>query len=450
MNIVSYSKGARALVADHSEFQELCALFSTGALGEQEVSRLNEHLAECSDCRRYLEEFAQKAEENMSQLAPKLAPEASSTEAFDLGAAKKRLFEGLSKHKTDDANNEGRFEYALAGVPRHIEDASFFTQPLTFVRSFKPFLPYAAGFFLALGLSLTLYWNGPRKLTDEFRLTAGRAENGAAASKEETKELARQRDELKARLQERTNAVVVLQGQIGQMKRRIGELEASGTKSAEELQQLEATKQSLTKNLQDAQTATESLRNEFDSFRHEHAGESLKATNLEKRVEQLSATVKDDKETIEQQAAEVEQQRELLAHDRDIRDLMGARQLYVAEVSDSDEYGRQKKPYARVFYTKEKSLIFYGFDLDKQPGVKNASAFQVWGWRGPNRETALNLGILFQDSSTNRRWILKIDDPMKLQQINAVYVTVEPRGGSLRPTGKQLLFAYLRVDPNHP
>jgi hypothetical protein len=34
--------------------------------------------------------------------------------------------------------------------------------------------------------------------------------------------------------------------------------------------------------------------------------------------------------------------------------------------------------------------------------------------------------------------------------IDAVFVTVEPNGGSQHPRGKQLLFAYLRTSPNHP
>jgi hypothetical protein len=37
-----------------------------------------------------------------------------------------------------------------------------------------------------------------------------------------------------------------------------------------------------------------------------------------------------------------------------------------------------------------------------------------------------------------------------LEDIDAVFVTVEPHGGSQHPSGKQLLFAYLRVSPNHP
>jgi hypothetical protein len=45
---------------------------------------------------------------------------------------------------------------------------------------------------------------------------------------------------------------------------------------------------------------------------------------------------------------------------------------------------------------------------------------------------------------------VKCDDPKTLAQIDGVFVTIEPNGGSPKPSGKSLLFAYLRVDPNHP
>ena len=109
-----------------------------------------------------------------------------------------------------------------------------------------------------------------------------------------------------------------------------------------------------------------------------------------------------------------------------------------------------QKPYGRVFYTKGKSLIFYAYDLDQQTEIKNASTFQAWGRRGPDREQALNLGIFYEDNASKKRWILKLDDPKMLAQIDAVFVTVEPRGGSHKPSGKPLLFAYLKADPNHP
>ena len=77
-------------------------------------------------------------------------------------------------------------------------------------------------------------------------------------------------------------------------------------------------------------------------------------------------------------------------------------------------------------------------------------AFQAWGRRGPNKDHALNLGVFYEDSAANKRWVLKFNDPKTLAQIDAVFVTVEPDGRSSSPRGKQVLFAYLRVNPNHP
>jgi hypothetical protein len=132
---------------------------------------------------------------------------------------------------------------------------------------------------------------------------------------------------------------------------------------------------------------------------------------------------------------------------------MGARKLYIADVFDVDSGSRTRKPFGRVFYTQNKSLIFYAFDLDHEPGVKNASAFQVWGERDAEageKSHATNLGILYMDSESNRRWVLRLDDPKHLAQIDAVFVTVEPHGGSQKPTGKPFLYALLRKEANHP
>jgi hypothetical protein len=60
------------------------------------------------------------------------------------------------------------------------------------------------------------------------------------------------------------------------------------------------------------------------------------------------------------------------------------------------------------------------------------------------------LGIFYEDNIRKKRWVLKASDPKTLEDIDAVFVTVEPTGGSRHPSGKQLLFAYLRVNPNHP
>jgi hypothetical protein len=90
------------------------------------------------------------------------------------------------------------------------------------------------------------------------------------------------------------------------------------------------------------------------------------------------------------------------------------------------------------------------YDLDQQSELKRASTFQAWGRRGPDRQQAVNLGVFYEDNGTKKRWILKCDDPKTLTQIDAVFVTIEPNGGSYKPSSKPLLFAYLKVSPNHP
>jgi hypothetical protein len=146
-----------------------------------------------------------------------------------------------------------------------------------------------------------------------------------------------------------------------------------------------------------------------------------------------------------------QRQEKYLTSDRDIRELMGARQLYIADVFDIDSQGKTMKPFGRVFYTRGKSLIFYAFDLEQQPGYREAKAFQAWGRQASSQAKPVSLGIFYMDNEANRRWVLKSNDPNVLEEINAVFVTVEPKGGSKKPTNKPFLVAYLHTaPPNHP
>jgi hypothetical protein len=142
--------------------------------------------------------------------------------------------------------------------------------------------------------------------------------------------------------------------------------------------------------------------------------------------------------------------RQVSSADPELSGLMGARDLFIADVYDIDKSGLPQKPFGRIFYTKGKSLLFYAFDLDRQPGVKPAATFQVWGRRGYGDAHPLNMGMMYLDSETSKRWALKFSDPKALSQVDAVFVTMEPRGGSNAPKGRQLLYASLRMPANHP
>ena len=169
----------------------------------------------------------------------------------------------------------------------------------------------------------------------------------------------------------------------------------------------------------------------------------LRLASDQSRIDELSAT------NLEYERR-IRDDEQYLASDRDIRELMGARGLYIADVFDVDSHSRTRAPFGRVFYTQGKSLLFYAFDLDRQPSSKNASTFQAWGRREMDQGKPLNLGILYMDSESNRRWALRFNDPKQLEQIDAVFVTVAPRGGSHKPTNKPFLYALLRNEANHP
>ena len=232
-------------------------------------------------------------------------------------------------------------------------------------------------------------------------------------------------------------------GEISQMKAAQDRLESNLREGDASRRELIQQRTELAQKLDSAQINSQALQGKLDTLDQQSVRDTDRAKASETKVNDLTRL-------LQQRETDLEQQDQLLAHDRDIRELMGARDLYIAEVYDVAGTGETKKPYGRVFYTRGKSLIFYAYDLDQQTELRRASAFQAWGRRGPDRQQSVNLGIFYEDNASRKRWILKCDDPKTLAQIDAVFVTVEPNGGSHKPSSKPLLFAYLKVNPNHP
>ena len=102
--------------------------------------------------------------------------------------------------------------------------------------------------------------------------------------------------------------------------------------------------------------------------------DAAQSAGLKSKIAELSASLQDRDE-------EVSRDRELLEHDRDIRDLMGSRDLLIADVSADvvQEQVQQKSRSEGFPYKAGKSLIFYAYDLDREPGVKNAGIFLSLG-----------------------------------------------------------------------
>jgi septal ring factor EnvC (AmiA/AmiB activator) len=214
------------------------------------------------------------------------------------------------------------------------------------------------------------------------------------------------------------------------------------------LKEISQERDTLRGQLSAAQDDAGSLREKVASQATSETQQGTRVAALETQVQRLNASLEDTRQELNEKTQLLSLDKEFLDHDRDIRDVIGARNLYIADITDINPNGKQARQFGRIFYTKDKSLLFYGFDLDSQAGHKKDVSYQVWG-SSADRSSPVSLGLFFQDNA-HKRWVLRCNDARTLARLNMVFVTVEPPGGSARPTGKQLLRTYLQIHPNHP
>jgi len=403
----------------HDEFVALCALFPSGELTEEEWALLQVHLAYCDSCRVAFDQYQQVTSEVIPVMAASAASELDSRPgppSFSVEAAEQRLMGRLDTVPVEPISARSR-QYpwpatawalaacialaALAGLHRYRSNVGLLTQPSTVAQVEAP-KPVAAP-------------SDQTNLLSELEQARQRAA-----------ELQRQANEAKDNFQQSNAAVTRLQEQI--------EAETDERKKTSD------ERDQLRQQLAVAQSEAQSLRDKA-------AVTSTVAAQQGARTVSLEARLRDANAALEEKDRMLALDKEFLAHDREIRDLIGARDLYIADIYDVAQTGKTNKPFGRIFYTKDKSLVFYGYDLDKQSGLKQSVAFQAWG-SGDDKQD-VSLGLFYQDD-THKRWVLRFNDTKTLAHLNKVFVTAEPQGGSSKPTGKPLLLAYLQMQPNHP
>ena len=163
----------------------------------------------------------------------------------------------------------------------------------------------------------------------------------------------------------------------------------------------------------------------------------------------LRVQVQDLTDKLNSQTESLTRERDFLARGREIRDIIGARNLHIIDVYDTDTRGHTKRPFARAFYTEGKSLVFYAYDLPTAAGHEN-NTYVAWGQANGSRSSIKNLGILVNDDQGQRRWTLSFSDPNVLAEIDSVFITLEPNGDAGSPSSKRMLTAYLNDTANHP
>lgn len=428
----------------HERYEQLIAFYSTGELTDAQVHELAAHLRVCESCREGLREYRTL----FRHVGPTLFSSEELSAMHDDSWApelKKRVLTNFAQMQRTSAPGRNRATVWSSAPPNRLS-STFKTNAILGTICI---LLIAAGVMLAKRNALI------RSKNNQFTITSTATANSPLESKAAGAE--EQSARLKIDGQDRTQLISSLarhvkeqQSQIAELNSQISHLQQQRNETLTTQDQLKSTnfalsreQQNLANKLHEEESSLAIAQQQLRDLQSEHAADLVETAHERSELADLKAQLHDRDSTIEQQ-------QQLLASDRDIRELMGARELTIAEISDFDQNAQKRKPFGRVFFTKDRSLVFYAFDLDKQRGLQKASAFQAWGVSSSNRSSALNLGILYKDSESNRRWTLKFDDPEILAKIDAIFVTIEPNGGSLKPSGKQLLYAYLRTQPNHP
>jgi Anti-sigma-K factor rskA len=405
----------------HDEFVALCALFPSGELTEEEWALLQVHLAYCNSCRVTFDQFQRIASDVIPIMASSAAlgvqpePEASS---FSLHAAEKRLMSRLDSAPSDQAPK--------VSTP---------TRWQTYAGTLAACIAVAAA-LIALPLHRS---KSQPAMTSAVIVPVESHPDPNETSGAET--------ELRSRLEAAEHRVTELEQQTNAAEERTRQSNSTANNIEQQLdaeknerKKISDERDALSRQLAAAQTEAQSLRDKSSVANVAASQQGAQLGVLEAKLHDVNAAL-DEKDRM------LALDKEFLAHDREIRDLIAARDLYIADIYDVAQNGKTNKPFGRVFYTKDKSLVFYGYDLDKQAGLKQSVAFQAWG--SGNDKQNVSLGIFYQDE-TNKRWVLQFNDTKTLARLNMVFVTAEPKGGSTKPTGKPLLLAYLQVQPNHP
>jgi len=402
-------------LSEHERFEELASLAAIGELSPDEHEEFLRHKQSCSKCREIVAETRSVA-----------------ATAFLAGG-----------RTTEDATVEDeRRRRARAAVARRLP----VVVPVPFAPGYKRLIAagIAAAFLLGAGVGTGV---GLRR----GRAPDKRKTSPTASSVTNTQSLSGPTLQT-----EGTHLQAIVAGLQKQMEQMRGEnsalrktLIASDQHAAEVESRLAAIEGQSSTHAQEVVLA----RNELNAARDELSQAKVSVANSQGEIDSLQYKLADREARLTEVSASLDREREMLSAGREIRDIMGARELHIVDVVDRDGKGRAKKPFGRAFYTQGKSLIFYAFDLPTKNTSDGKFVYAAWGSNSNqlNAKRPRSLGIFYNDDQSQHRWAMKFDDPKVLEEIDTVFVTLEPAGRRATvPTGKPILEAYFGTPPNHP
>jgi hypothetical protein len=420
-------------LAKHTYFEELCALAPLGELSSSQLRELDTHIAGCDECRQATIDYNRLVQ----QVVPAVVrsdEEFIESRRSDMRASVLRSVAAIDSERPPVGTNgyrfsfppllshlpKGRFSLALLSglgtvslavmafwVGAHFYDGAHGPAP---IGSSAASLPPPATEQPAPTLKVAAVPPATHDAPDVQLIAALDAE------REHSAELAKK-----------------LSVEDWELARAIAAQDTLRRQVDQQTQVLAATMTEL-----DAKTAA------LTQARSANSSDGATIAGLELQVHDLT-------ERMSTQSASLDRERDLLSHGREIRDIIGARNLHIIDVYDTDTGGATQKPFARAFYTEGKSLVFYAYDLPQRKANEGKFSYVAWGESNGNKARIKKIGILFHDDKTQTRWSLNFSDPQVLKEIDSVFITLERSDEDLaQPKGKRMLTAYLGTAPNHP
>jgi hypothetical protein len=428
-------------VLRHDHFEEICAAASIGQATPEELHELEQHAAQCEACRRAYFHYLDYAAQSFAaaDLAPTLTPQ-EAQQCLNSELFTRRFYQR--------AEREGIvFSPDVDEKPQEV-----FTPLLPFPRRFNwmnPAWGFAAVVMVVLMISTWYAFRSssihpvPAAMPEQARITP--MPNSPVVKPDPA-------------VAELTAASVKLQAEIDHISAdlrksnsRLNSTEKELTVTLIDRRELEADRAALVaqlnnihRQLAEAQAVAANTQQEIAMLRERESDKDATLVASQFKIQELTQGLKD-------RTTAWDQERQLLTLGRDVTDLMAARNLHIVDVVDTDPRGKTRPSFGRIFFTEGKSLVFYAYDLNEAKVEKANYEYRIWARKeGPDRQVR-NLGIFYSDNNEQRRWVFKCNDPKILNEIDSVFVTLERSNSDpAHPQGPDLMYAYLRGQPNHP
>jgi hypothetical protein len=413
----------------HETYRELGALAAIGQLSFAENKELEQHLGECDACREAYNGYALVIQNRLPQadslrwrISSSVPRAASDADIRDRFLARARA--------------EGMEFSAEVERPQRVAVARVWWGWRAAIAA------AAAVLLIVLGISLSRGY----RLVPRSTVTLGEPNTLTGENSTLHVELAAVREDIKLRtleLERMKREKLVSEESLRELGKQLEESKGRADQLTIQLQQVETKERELASDNQQKDTVIVDLGAKNDKLNRENADNLSTRVILESQVRGLT-------ESLQQETASVERERQLMAVSKDVKQLISARNLHILDVHDVDGGGKSQKSFGRVFYVEGQSLVFYAFDLPSGKLLPAKYSFQAWGQREYAERSIRNLGTFEVDDHEQRRWVLKVTDPALLRDIDSVFVTAEAKDDAKMPQGKKLLYAYIVGQPNHP